>query len=71
MSDLHFIGFREDKDPQQWAMAVLVFGYPDWVHMWHDERVYGYVGEDDVLIFANKESPNVVREFTYDDSAHC
>ena len=63
MVSVHFIGFRGDE---YWS-AVRVWGLPDFVHKWHDKRMYGDVGEGDVLVFANKSSPNKVSEYVWQD----
>ena len=46
----HFVGFRGDE----FTRAVIIFGPPDFIHKWHDHRMYGDVGDGDVIIFANK-----------------
>jgi hypothetical protein len=61
---VHFVGFRTDS--QYWA-AVRVWGKPDFVHKWHDHRMYGDVGEHDILVFANKETPDFVHAYTWQD----
>ena len=61
--DVHFIGFRGDE----YGRACLVFGVPDFVHKWHDRRVYGDVGSGDILIFANKEKEDYIREYADQD----
>lgn len=61
---VHFIGFRDD---QSYWNAVKVFGPPDFIHMWHDNRMYGDVGEGDVLVFAAKAHPNVISQYSWQD----
>lgn len=61
---VHFVGFRTDA--QYWA-AVRIWGKPDFIHKWHDNRMYGDVGESDVIVFANNESPNYIHEHTWQD----
>ena len=63
MSHVHFIGFRGEE---YWS-AVRVWGHPDFVHRWHDHRMSGDVAEDDVLVFAGKESPAITREYSWQD----
>tara|TARA_R110002153_G_scaffold56454_1_gene156100 strand:- start:207 stop:440 length:234 start_codon:yes stop_codon:yes gene_type:complete len=38
---LHFVGFRNDRE--YWA-AVKVWGSPDFIHLHHDNRMYGDTG---------------------------
>jgi len=63
MAHVHFIGFRGEEF---WS-AVRVFGYPDFIHKWHDHRMYGDVGDGDTLVFANKATPNIISEFSWQD----
>mgnify|MGYP003637583626 CR=1 FL=1 len=63
MTHVHFIGFRGDE----YARAARVFGPPDFVHMWHDARMLGDVGDNDVLVFANKARPDVVNVYSWQD----
>ena len=63
MSHVHFIGFRGDE----YHRAARVFGTPDFVHLVHDHRMYGDVGEDDVLVFADKADPDYVSDHTWQD----
>jgi len=60
---VHFIGFRGEE---YWS-AVKVWGFPDFVHKWHDNRMYGDVGDNDILIFAGKSDPKEVSEYTWQD----
>jgi hypothetical protein len=43
-----------------------VFGPPDFVHLVHDRRMYGDVGEGDTIVFANR-SDDRVSEHTWQD----
>lgn len=63
MKHTHFIGFRGEE---YWN-AVKVFGLPDFIHMWHDNRMYGDVGEEDILIFASKANPNHISKYSWQD----
>ena len=63
MRSVHFIGFRGDE----YHRAARVFGAPDFVHMTHDRRMYGDVGEDDILVFAAKADPDYVSEYNWQD----
>lgn len=60
---IHFIGIRDD----QYRRAVLIWGVPDFYHHWHDRRVYGDVGDGDVLVFGDKADPEYVKEFSWQD----
>ncbi len=60
---VHFIGFRGDE----FNRAIRVFGQPDFIHMWHDHRMYGDVGDGDTLVFANKANPNVISQYSWQD----
>lgn len=63
MRSVHFIGFRGDE----YHRAARVFGKPDFVHMTHDRRMYGDVGEDDILVFAAKADPDNVSDYNWQD----
>jgi len=60
---VHFIGFRGEE---YWS-AVKIFGVPDFIHLIHDSRLYGDVGEHDILIFGPKADPNRISEFSWQD----
>lgn len=60
---VHFIGFRGEE---YWS-AVKVFGPPDFVHMTHDNRMYGDVGEYDVLVFGPKAHPDRISDYSWQD----
>ena len=58
---VHFIGFRGNE----YNNAVKVFGEPDFVHMSHDQRMYGEVDLDkDVLVFGPKSDPRKICEYS-------
>ena len=59
----HFVGFRGDE----FTRAVIIFGPPDFIHKWHDHRMYGDVGDGDVIIFANKATEADINPFTWQD----
>ncbi len=63
---LHFVGFKDDR----WHNAVRAFGRPDFVHRFWDRRAMDEVAPDDVVVFADGDEHQPVREFAYDDSAH-
>ena len=63
MIHVHFIGFRGEE---YWS-AVRVFGSPDFIHLTHDPRMYGDVGEDDVLVFGSRADPDVVSVYSWQD----
>ena len=54
---VHFVGFRTDSE---YSAAVRVFGKPDFIHLFHDLRMYGDVGEDDIILLGSKgkETPD-------------
>lgn len=60
---VHFIGFRGDE----YARAQRVFGPPDFIHLIHDHRLYGDVGEEDLLVFGPKADPDHISEFSWQD----
>ena len=62
---VHFVGFRGEE----YNRAVRVFGLPDFIHLVHDRRMYGDVGDGDLLIFGPKADPNVLSEFSWQDHA--
>jgi hypothetical protein len=52
MKHVHFVGFRTDA---QYSAAVRVWGKPDFVHMWHDTRMWGDIDDDvDTVVFGDK-----------------
>jgi hypothetical protein len=54
---IHFIGFRGNE----YHNAVKVFGEPDFIHMTHDNRMYGEVDiNNDILVFGPKADPRVI-----------
>ena len=56
----HFIGFRGDE----YNSAKKIWGEPDFVPPVHDKRAYVEIDKDnDILIFANKERPEVISKF--------
>ena len=61
---IHFVGFRTDHEYWQ---AVLVWGKPDSIHMIHDYRMYGDVGDGDTIIFGSKGSLGMSE---YNDQDH-
>ena len=60
---VHFVGFRGDE----YNRAALIWGPPDFVHRWHDLRMYGDIGENDTVIFANKERPDHTHKYVWQD----
>ena len=56
----HFFGFRGDE----YNSAKKLWGEPDFIHPVHDRRAYLEIDkEHDILIFANKEHPDVIRKY--------
>lgn len=62
MRHIHFVGFRGEEF---WS-AVKVFGYPDFIHLIHDNRMYGDVGEHDIIIFGPK-GHQTISEYSWQD----
>lgn len=60
---IHFIGFRGEE---YWS-AVKVFGPPDFIHLIHDHRLYGDVGDGDILVFAAKADPDQISKYSWQD----
>lgn len=60
---VHFIGFRGEE---YWS-AVKIFGAPDFIHLIHDNRLYGDVGENDILVFGPKADPDRISQFSWQD----
>jgi len=61
--DIHFIGFRGEE----YNSAIKVFGKPDFIHMSHDNRMYGDVDETDILIFGPKADPEYISKYSWQD----
>jgi hypothetical protein len=56
---LHLIGFRGEE---YWS-AIKVWGHlPVMIHRVHDIRAYRDIGEEDVVLFANKETEEMIRD---------
>ena len=64
MHTMHFVGFKGDE----YNRAIAVFGLPDFVHWFYDDRAKAEIMATDTAVFANGEEDKV-RLFTYDDSA--
>ena len=62
---VHFVGFKGDE----YTRAVAVFGQPDFIHRQWDRRAVQEAQPGDTVVFAGKERPDKVREYTFDDSA--
>lgn len=70
----HFVGFiHPDQIPaakdQRYANACRVFGKPDFVHRYWDQRAVDEICPGDVVIFADGDQNQSVRVHTFDDSA--
>jgi len=66
MAHVHFVGFRGDEF---WS-AVKVWGRPDFVHKWHDARMWGDIDADnDTVVFANGQDPDNPSQWTWQDHA--
>lgn len=62
----HFVGFKDDR----YYTAVKVFGKPDFIHRFWDRRAVDEVAPGDVVIFADGDETQAVRQFAFDDSAN-
>lgn len=62
---LHFVGFKDDR---YWN-AVKTFGKPDFIHRFWDYRAVYEIAPIDVVVFADGDEYQKVREYTYDDSS--
>ena len=62
---IHFVGFKGEE----FFSAVRVWGLPDFVHRWKDDRFKhgGEVHPNDLVVFANGEETKV-RKYTFNDS---
>ena len=60
---VHFVGFRGDE----FLRAKRVFGPPDFIHMIHDHRMYGDVGDGDLIVFGPKASPDKISDYSWQD----
>jgi|TARA_R100000455_G_C6250706_1_gene107421 hypothetical protein len=48
---VHFIGVTQKQSLQ----ATLVWGFPDFIHRWHDWRSHGDIDWDnDIVVFGDK-----------------
>ena len=59
---VHFVGFRGDE----FNRACRIWK-PDFIHLTNDHRSEGDIGEDDIVIFANKAREGVKSEFSWQD----
>lgn len=62
---LHFVGFKDDR---YWN-AIKTFGKPDFIHRFWDYRAVCEVAPIDIVVFADGDETQAVREYAYDDSA--
>lgn len=63
---IHFVGFRDDR---YWN-AVKTFGKPDFIHRFFDQRAVAEFASTDIVIFADGDETQTIKEFAYDDSAY-
>lgn len=63
---VHFVGFKDDR----WWSALKTFGRPDFVHRFWDSRAVAEVIPGDLVVFANGDERQPVKQFAYDDSAY-
>lgn len=64
MPHVHFVGFRTDHE---FFAAVRVWGRPDFIHMIHDNRMYGDVAPTDTIIFGSKADPAIISVYSWQD----
>lgn len=62
---IHFVGFRG----HEYIPACRVWGLPDFIHKFHDGRMYEEIGENDIVVFANGFETKKTR-FNWDASAY-
>lgn len=60
---VHFVGFRG----LEYISAVRVFGEPDFIHMVHDFRMYGDVGDGDLILHGPKSTPDTISQYSWQD----
>lgn len=68
MSDLHFVGFKDDS----YNNAVKVWGKPIFIHRYWDVRASQDVQPGDTVVFANSKdwnNLNTPNKFSFDDSS--
>lgn len=66
---LHFVGFKGEE----FHAAVRVFGQPDFVHRYADNRMFTDVAPGDTVIFANDEEKKAAMRAnhpSFNDSNH-
>ena len=61
---VHFVGFRHDSE--YWS-AVAVWGRPNFIHLIHDHRMYGDVGEGDIIVLGSKATEEKISQFSWQD----
>ncbi len=66
MSQLHFVGFKNER----FYNAIKVFGKPDFIHRFWDNRAVAEVQPDDVVVFADSNEFQPINPFAFDDSAN-
>ena len=66
MSLIHFVGFSDDR---YWN-AVRVFGKPDYVHRFWDNRAISEIAPGDSVVFADGDDTQSIRLYAYDDSGN-
>jgi hypothetical protein len=61
---IHFVGFRKD---QEYWNAVSIWGKPDFIHLIHDHRLYGDLGDQDILILGSKGTDKPDPKYSWQD----
>jgi hypothetical protein len=69
---LHFVGFRTNEE---YLSAVKVFGKPDFIHLFHDRRMYGDTGfpidpNTELVLFGSKGRNNPSEYCDQDHERH-
>ena len=64
MSDLHFVGFKDDRV----HTARRVWGQPDFYHRHWDRRAQSMMMPGDVAVFADGSDRDEPKLFAWDDS---
>lgn len=63
---LHFIGFKGEE----YHSAVRIWGEPDFIHRYNDNRSKQDIIPEDTVIYANGEEARNRGIYSFDDSQH-
>ena len=61
---IHFVGFRTKEEIR---VATVIWGPPDFVHKTHDQRMYGYVADNDTVILGSKGAAEPDPKYNWQD----